>query len=152
MSKTSVRVIPLLQNLCWLPLTYTSKQSNSLPWHPGPFKNVPFQLISAICPLSVHSQTCQTHAFTPPCSYLLGSLSFASRVFIHLVCHGYFCPVLEAERTDHLLSELPSPAGFISPSPVSPQHSVSPILALTPSCFNSVLGSFPQAHELVDEG
>lgn len=142
MSKTSVRVIPLLQSLCWLPLTYTRKQSNSLPWCTCLSSSSLPSLPILSVPRLAEPRLLFLRAFTYP-------LSFACSACIRLVCRGHFYSGLEAEHPRRLLSELPSPVELISPLSGSPQHPVAPILALTSSYVRGL--SCPQAHEFLKD-
>lgn len=139
---------PCLETSAGSPSPTLGNSPNSLPWHTGSSTNMPFWLILVIFHYSVHLQSLSTCCYSMLLCFLL-CLECLS--LFTLPAMGILNQFIKAQRTCCLLPEPPSPVELISPLPAYPQHSVSPVLALTPSYFNFLFShlSFPQAHEFI---
>lgn len=127
MSKTSVHVIPLLKNLCWLPIACTRKQSKLI----------------ALAYMALHKRAffpahlghfslyCMSSDLLNSCFYanmfLLMLPSLPAMPLFTLPAMGVSIQSFEAQLTCYLLSEPPLSEELISPWLASPQQSLCPM-------------------------
>ena len=102
MSKTSVHVIPLLKNLCWLPIAYTREQSNLMALASVVLRKRAFPALPGHFSLFCASPDSLNTRFSS--SSITSALVFACNAFLHLACHGRFYSVLQGSA--HMLPPL----------------------------------------------